>query len=78
MINNAVIAVAINEALATARFAAAADFTQWEGDEGARQTVALGVELAAVALAHALDLKPGSDARVAFMTACGVRSPKSQ
>jgi hypothetical protein len=77
--NNAVIARAVRDALDTARFAAASDYhLPKTSDEAIRAAVKTGVELAAVALAHALDLPPGSEARKAFLTACGASLPGFQ
>jgi hypothetical protein len=77
--NQATIARAIRDAIETAAFAADDDFRHHsEPHAKARAAVRCGAELAATALAHALELAPGSDARKAFLTACGVASPAGQ
>jgi hypothetical protein len=68
----AVLGVALREAHDTARFAAASDFQLPKNcDAQAQRACAMGVELAATAVARSLGFLPGSDARKAFMVACG-------
>lgn len=68
----AVVAGAVREARDMARFAFACDVQLAAAhDANVRRAVAIGVDITASTLAHALKLAPGSDARRAFMVACG-------